>query len=134
MEYLEIISLALKYGPVVKEILDSATSNQDAGSKIQRMAAPLASILEGVGKTFFPKAEPALHVVAGAMAAFDPNTTKWVQNACNTLLDPSPHLVVDGAYGPKTKAAVERLQTQLGVKVDGWAGALTQAAISAVLK
>jgi putative chitinase len=67
------------------------------------------------------------------IAAFDPNTTKWLQGALNTLLALNPPLAVDGQYGPKTKAAVEQMQAKLGLVVDGLAGKLTQAAIDAAL-
>lgn len=41
--------------------------------------------------------------------------------------------MVDGLYGPMTRTAVERLQAKLGLKVDGWAGEITKAAIAAAL-
>ncbi len=48
-------------------------------------------------------------------------------------MDPSPGLIVDGIYGPKTRAAVEALQAKYGLKVDGFAGQITQAFISNLL-
>ena len=74
-----------------------------------------------------------MRVFAGAIGAFDPNVTKWLQDALNKLVKPSPKLEVDGIYGPKTVAALEALQQSLGLKVDGLAGQLTQAAIIAEL-
>ena len=68
-----------------------------------------------------------------AVAAFDPDVTKWLQGSLNVLLDPSPNLVVDGRYGTMTRNAVEQLQTKLGLRVDGWAGEITKAAIAAAL-
>lgn len=133
MDWLSVIQLVMQYGPTVKSIIDEATSNDDIVTKIKSDAAPIAGVLEAVGARFFPQASPAIHIAAAAIAGFDPNVTKWVQNACNSMLSPSPNLVVDGQYGPKTKAAVEQLQAKLGLKVDGIAGMLTQAAISAVL-
>ena len=62
-----------------------------------------------------------------------PDYTKWLQNSLNALVSPSPALAVDGHYGPKTRAATEALQTQLGLKVDGWAGDVTSAAIQLAL-
>ena len=59
--------------------------------------------------------------------------TKWLRGSRNALLDPSPNLLVDGLYGPMTRNAVERLQAKLGLKVDGWAGEITKAAIAAAL-
>ena len=133
MDVLSIIQLAAALAPTVKSILDAATGNASIVEKIKDISAPLAGILETVGETLFPKAAPALRVAAGAMAAFDPDVTKWVQGSLNVLVDPSPNLAVDGRYGPKTRAAVESLQTKYGLRIDGWAGTLTQAAIASAL-
>ena len=133
MNILAIIQLAASLAPTVKSILDVASRNESIATKIKEVSAPLADILETVGEMLFPKAAPALRVAAGAMAAFDPDVTKWLQGSLNVLLDPSPNLVVDGMYGPKTRAAVERLQAKLGLKIDGWAGEITKAAIAAAL-
>ena len=133
MDVLSIIQLAAGLAPTVKSIIDAATGNESIVTKIKDISAPLAGLLETVGETLFPKAAPALRVAAGAMAAFDPDVTKWIQGSLNVLVEPSPNLVVDGLYGPKTRAAVETLQMKLGLRVDGWAGSLTQAAIASVL-
>ena len=133
IDILSILQLAAGLAPTVKSILDAATGNESIVAKIKDISAPLAGILETVGETLFPKAAPALRIAAGAMAAFDPDVTKWLQGSLNALLDPSPGLVVDGLYGPKTRAAVEQLQTKFGLRVDGWAGSLTQAAIASAL-
>lgn len=133
MDWLTIIQLAMQWGPTVKSILDEANTNDDITTKIKAVAPDLAGILETIGAKMFPKAAPALHVAAAAIAAFDPNVTKWLQGSLNALVTPSPNLVVDGSYGPKTKAAVEQAQAKLGLKVDGIAGLLTQAAITAAL-
>ena len=134
LKYLSIaISLAFRYAPTIKELIDVALSNEDLVAKLKDMSKPLSLVFEGIGALVFPKAAPELHSAAVVMAAFDPNVTKWVQASCNQLLDPSPNLTVDGLYGSKTLAAVEALQTKLGLKVDGWAGNLTQAAIGAAL-
>lgn len=133
MNWLTILQYAIEYGPAVKSIIDEAVTNEDISTKIRNLSAPFAGILEQVGREFFPQAAPVIHIAAVAMAAFDPSVTKWVQGALNSLMTPSPGLVVDGKYGPKTKAAVAQLQTQLGLTVDGVAGQLTQAAIAAAL-
>lgn len=133
MDVLAIVQLAASLAPTVKSILDAATGNESIVTKIKDISAPLAGILETIGETLFPKAAPALRVAAGAMAAFDPDVTKWLQGSLNALVDPSPNLVVDGLYGPKTRAAVEQLQAKYGLRIDGWAGSLTQAAIASAL-
>ncbi len=133
MNVLAILQIAANLAPTVKSILDTATGNESIVTKIREISDPLASILETVGETLFPKAAPALRIAAGAMAAFDPDVTKWLQGSLNVLIVPSPNLVVDGLYGPKTRAAVEQVQAAYGLRVDGWAGSITQAAIAAAL-
>ena len=102
-------------------------------TKIKEVSAALATVLDEVGAFLFPKVAPELHVAAGAVAAFDPDVTKWLQGSLNALLEPSPNLVVDGLYGPMTRNAIEQLQAKLGLKADGWAGEITKAAIAAAL-
>jgi peptidoglycan hydrolase-like protein with peptidoglycan-binding domain len=133
MDWMTVMQLAFQWGPTIKSIIDEAATNEDIVTKITHLAPNVAGVLEQAGLEFFPQAAPQIHIAAAAIAAFDPNTTKWIQNACNSFVDPSPNLVVDGQYGPKTKAAVEALQAKLGLTVDGVAGMLTQAAISALL-
>ena len=53
---------------------------------------------------------------------------KQLQEALNDL-GADPQLVVDGRYGPNTKQAVREFQTAAGIKVDGIAGPVTEAAI-----
>jgi putative chitinase len=52
-----------------------------------------------------------------------------IQAALNKLLVPSPGLTEDGDYGPRTKAAVQRFQELNNLKIDGWAGPQTLAAL-----
>ena len=132
MNWLSVIQLAIKYGPIVKGILDMATSNEDVVSKIKATAAPLATVLEEVGAKMFPAAAPSLHIAAGALAAFDPDVTKWLQGELNVFVTPSPNLVVDGMYGPKTAAAVKLFQAAHGLAVDGMAGNITQSVIASL--
>jgi len=133
MEPLAILQLAIQYGPLVKQAIDLASSNEDLVTRIKSMAAPLAPLLEKIGSELFPKAAPVLHTVGGAVAAFDPNVTKWLQGALNNIVTPSPNLVVDGIYGPRTRDAVMKAQQQLGLVTDGLAGTITRAALEAAL-
>ncbi len=130
---LNIIQLVVGLAPAIKGIYDAATTNTGVVDEIKKLSSPVATLLQQIGTEFFPKANPTIAIVGGLIAAFDPNTTKWLQGALNTLLTLNPLLVVDGQYGPKTKAAVEQMQTKLGLTVDGLAGKLTQAAIDAAL-
>jgi len=133
MDPLTIAQLAFSWGSTIKSILDQAMSNDDVVTKISKLAKPVGDLLSGLGGQLFPDVKPQLQVAAAAMAAFNPDVTKWLQGSLNALVVPSPNLAVDGQYGPKTKAAVAALQTKLGLTVDGWAGQMTQAAISAAL-
>ncbi len=133
MDWFTIISLTMQYGPLVKNIIDESLSNDDIVTKIQKLAGPLAPILEQLGGQLFPQAKPALHIAAAAMATFNPSATKSVQGALNILLVPSPNLTVDGINGPKTRAAVKAYQVQLGLDADGWVGLLTRSAIDAAM-
>jgi peptidoglycan hydrolase-like protein with peptidoglycan-binding domain len=133
MDWLLVAQYAIQYGPLLKTAIDEALSNDDLMTKIAKLTGPFAPLLEQLGSQLFPNAKPELHAVAAVMAAFDPSTTKWLQGSLNLLLTPSPNLVVDGLYGPATRAAVTAYQTQLGLTPDGWAGRLTQAAIDLAL-
>ena len=68
MDPLTIIQLAIQYGPLVKNIVDAAMSNDDIVAKITTLSKPLATLLEGIGAQFFPKAAPTLHIVGGVIA------------------------------------------------------------------
>lgn len=134
MDFLAILQLALQYGPMIKSIIDEASTNDDIITKVRTIVSPvLITALETQGAAAFPKAAPAIHILGGVIASFDPNVTKWLQKELNTILALTTPLVVDGIYGPKTTAAVEQLQVKLGLKVDGIAGMLTQAAIQAIV-
>jgi murein L,D-transpeptidase YcbB/YkuD len=133
MPWLAVVQLALQFAPLVKRVLDGSTSNEEATTKLKALSPDLPNALETIGSALFPKAAPNLRIIAGAIGAFDPNVTKWLQQSLNKLLKPSPQLEVDGVYGPKTVEAVEALQQKLGLTADGLAGQLTQAAIIAEL-
>ena len=81
---------------------------------------------------------PAVHQTSGrqldAVLHFL-NDRKWLDLGCiifSQYFDTASWRV-DGLYGPMTRNAVERLQIKLGLKVDGWAGEITKAAIAAAL-
>jgi len=66
-------------------------------------------------------------------AQFPPTyDVKWLQQSLNTLIDAG--LTIDGVYGPLTQAAVVRFQQHNGLVADGWAGAVTEAAIDNALR
>ena len=92
--------LALPRGCAI--IIAVALRNEDVVAGIRAIASsPLVGVLEAAAEKMFPKVAPALRLAAIALAAFDPDTTKWIQNALNIDLKdelPAP-LVVDGDYG-----------------------------------
>jgi peptidoglycan hydrolase-like protein with peptidoglycan-binding domain len=133
MNTFAIIQMVVQWIGPVREAIDLAESNTDLVSKIKSLSAPLAQLLEGVGSELFPKAAPGLHIVGGVLAAFNPNYAKWLQGALNSTQNLNPPLVVDGVYGPRTRAAVEQVQAKLGLRVDGLAGQVTEAAIQALI-
>lgn len=130
---LSIIQAVVQWAPAVKAIIDEAASNDDIVTKLESLAPGLGTLIQSAGAELFPQASATLQTVGGVIAAFDPNTTKWLQGSLNTFLSLSPPLVVDGLYGPKTMAAVQAAQTKLKITVDGIAGTITQGALQAAL-
>lgn len=61
------------------------------------------------------------------------DTWKERQAALNRVLVPSPGLIEDGNFGPKTKAALVRFQRAEGLTPDGVWGYRTEAALAAAL-
>lgn len=128
--WLSLLPLLIQAVPDIQAAWKAATSNTSFGQELTGLAAPLGDLIGNIGAKLFPKAAPTLHTIGGAIAVFNPNYTKWLQGALNQLSPsmnlPNPNLVVDGIYGPKTVAAVEAVQTHLGIVVDGLAGKITQ--------
>lgn len=133
MDWLRLLPLVIQAASTIKSIIDVANTNVEIVNNVKQTVPSLMEMFENYATQFFPKVRPELRVAAAAMAAFDPNVTKWLQSSLNLVLDPSPNLVVDGLYGPRTRTAVEAVQTKLGLIVDGWSGTLTQAALASVL-
>lgn len=52
-----------------------------------------------------------------------------IQNKLNMMLSPSPRLVADGSFGPKTSQAIKLFQQRKGLVADGVVGAKTAAAL-----
>lgn len=131
MDFASVVTLAIKYGPLISGIWTAATSNEALTAKLKEISAPFAAVLEGIGAALFPKAAPQLHIVAGLIATYDPNYVKWIQAGINQIL--GTNLKVDGSYGSLTTAAVEALQKKYGLVVDGVVGLKTDGLIGALL-
>ncbi len=117
-------------GPIASAI-ETGVSVNSVGSLIQNPT--VLNIFQTLGSQLFPKAAPAIALAGSLIASYSPNYVKWLQGTLNAYLKPATPLVVDGLYGPHTIAAVEAAQEKLGIKVDGMAGDITMAALSAIL-
>jgi murein L,D-transpeptidase YcbB/YkuD len=126
------LSQIIPYVGDIRAIIAATKSNEELGDKIKEAAPHLVKILTGIGSTLYPGLAPALKLAAGALATFDPDGVKWLQNALNEYLDLD--LDVDGYVGAKTIAAVKQAQKKLGIDPDGFAGKITYAALKAALE
>lgn len=133
MNWLALLPLLIQALPDIQSAFNTSTSNSTLGQKLSQLAAPISDLLTNIGSQLFPKASPTLHAIGGAIAAFNPDYTKWLQGALNNLGYASPPLVVDGLYGAKTTAAVEAAQKALGITIDGLAGNITEGLLAAAL-
>ncbi len=109
------------------------------GSKVTKpdMLARVAAFRAELAAAPLPPAAPRLIVPPAPVAPERVTAPKIlsaddIQAALNRL-GAAPPLVVDGAYGAATRAAVEAFQAEHGCFVDGWAGQETCAAIEKAL-
>jgi hypothetical protein len=85
--------------------------------------------------TFFETVKPVFQVLAAVQTAISPDRNKTVQGLLNVVNDKMglglAPLVVDGDYGPKTKAMALAVQRKLGgdVVADGWIGQVSLGAL-----
>jgi murein L,D-transpeptidase YcbB/YkuD len=131
MNWLALIALAEKYGPVIGSLWNLATSNEDYLTKIEAALPQVVKYAVDIATQFFPGAAPQAQVIAGSVLTLNSDFVRYVQKVCNALAGSG--LEVDGMYGPKTGAAVKLLQAKIGVTVDGIYGKLTDAAAIARL-
>lgn len=133
MDYLQLASFAVNFGARIAKLWNSVSTNGDFVSAIQHELPELGKLAQDIADQYFPNAADEVKIAVGATLAFNQQLVKYAQQACNTILHLDPPLEVDGWYGPKTKAAVEQLQKQLGLTADGWFGKLTEAAVKKVI-
>jgi hypothetical protein len=131
MNWLALIALAEKYGPIISGLWNLATSNADYVAKIEAALPQVAKYAVEIATEFFPGSAPGAQVIAGTVLTLNSDFVRYVQQACNSLVGSG--LEVDGMYGPKTAAAVKVLQAKIGVAVDGLYGKLTDAAAKPLL-
>lgn len=132
-EHLPDMFSLIGLGSRFKSLLAGSTTNEAVIAGIEELAPKFMPMLESIGTTMFPKLKPALHVLAGVVTSFDHDKTRWLQQSVNSLLPDQDDIPVDGIYGPQTRDAVELVQKQLNLTVDGFAGKITQLAIDAAL-
>lgn len=142
INWFSLIPLLLQYGPqiqqAVQQIWNTATSNEDFIIKFEKALPQAAAVANQVAKVFFPEASPAVGQIATTVLTFNKRFVTYVQQACNLaaekgLIKLDAPLVVDGAYGPATHAAVKQLQTAIGdLRVDGIFGMKTWNAVKAL--
>lgn len=127
LAYLPIILKLVNIIPIIQAAL------QQGGSTIaiiQRLAPELLPLLQEIGGSVFPQADPAKAIQAGIDVIFDKDGTMWVQNTLNQF-NKNTALDVDGSYGALTKAAVAAYQTaHPPLKVDGWCGPKTSGSLA----
>ncbi len=123
------ITLIWQFITALPKIQEAIRQGGNVLEVIQRLAPTILPLLQSLGTQFFPTVDPAKATQAGIDVVFDADGTMWVQNGLNKL-GQSPALTVDGKYGKATKAAVSAYQTSHGLKVDGWAGPKTSAAMA----
>ena len=132
LSLIEALPIILRVVQLAPQIQQSLRLGQPALDSTLATAPDLIPLLQQMGTSLFPGIANNLSHVAGAQALFDPTGVKWVQLSLN-LLGANPQLVVDGKYGPATKAAVTKFQQEHGLVVDGFAGEATGAALRAAL-
>ncbi len=126
--------------PSIKAAWDAAPKDsfQAVAHAVQTsLPQTLVDQLAEAGSQLFPKLAPEFHAAAAALVIAHPNNTSWAQSALNllqstgyvtfgaplkdragTVIGNVP-LLVDGIYGPHTKAAIVAAQSKMGLPVTG---------------
>ncbi len=127
---LQLLPVLLQAVEVAKSIEADrhASSGLSVTDTIQKEAPAVINIFSQLGAALFPNVTQAQQPIAAA-TALNVDVVKKIQTALNER-GATPPLVVDGQYGPKTKAAVTAFQSANGLQADGWAGPLTQHALN----
>ncbi len=135
---IQLISGLMGLVPQIVSAWNSAPQKGLAG--VGRVIANTSVVpqLTELGAVLFPKLSPELHAAAAALVVAHPDNTSWVQSALNVVASTgyitlTAQLATDGIYGPKTKAAVEQVQSKLNLAMTGFVGDVEYNAIAALL-
>lgn len=134
---LSLIPLLIRESLGIVNAWNSTPNNATYIDYLVKLAPEVGKFISDIGALLFPGAASNMQLVGGSIAAFNPNYTKLVQGQIN-VLSPAlklniPPLVVDGIYGPRTKAGIEAVQEHFGIVKDGIVGNITQGWIAKAL-
>ncbi len=132
LKYLPIIMQIINLIPKLQAALQAKTSVIDI---IKQLAPEVLPIFQQLGTGLFPSLDPTQAANAGALI-LSTDVVRTIQTQLNILKvtdDSGAALVPDGSYGAKTKQAATKFQKANGLTADGWAGAMTQAALSSAV-
>lgn len=130
-QFLPTIISLVQLGPQIQKAYNTSTTNTFGAINNVLVNTTLIPQLEQIGAQLFPKAAAGIHAAAAALVIAHPDATSWLQSALNVINNAG--LVVDGRYGPKTRAAVEALQAKKGLPVTGLAADIENGVIQAAL-
>jgi peptidoglycan hydrolase-like protein with peptidoglycan-binding domain len=102
---------------------------------VKQFAPEVLPVLQQLGGALFQGLNQTQTADAGALIlSTDMVRTIQTQLVMLQITDDSGAVLApDGSYGLKTKQAVMKFQKANNLTADGWAGALTQAALSAAV-
>jgi peptidoglycan hydrolase-like protein with peptidoglycan-binding domain len=133
-----ILPSLLSLAPKIISIWEGTVDNSLTKVAATIQQTPIADVLAKIGAAMFPKLAPEFQAAAAALVHGHPNGTAYAQDALNIIastgyINIGASLKVDGYWGPKTKAAVEVLQTKLGMVANGFLGDAEYSVIGALL-
>lgn len=146
----EAAKAALEQARKAQEAADAAAAAgaADAAAKAAAAAAAVdaaneagaaAAVAEQAAESKAPSGGGSSQPASGQQPAYGSEASltldqrKSIQRALNLLGYANPALLEDGAFGPKTRAAVKAFQTAKTLTVDGKVGPQTQKAIADAL-
>jgi hypothetical protein len=130
MDWTKFLPIIFGLVDIIPKIQDAIRTGASPIDLIKKFIPEILPYLQQFGSSFFPQVtDPDKAISAAIDVLADKDGTKWVQNSLNAL-GQTPPLEADGIYGKLTKAAVAAYQTKKGLKVDGWSGPLTSAALA----